>query len=76
MEFQSRGDWYLGCVNENDESVKKQMLAYLIKNQLLKGGEVTFSPNMGSTPKVGAIDGRALVPVNPTQPASAAILEL
>ena len=32
-----------------------------------------FVPNMPSTPKVGATDGRAFVPVIPIQPAFAAI---
>ncbi len=34
-----------------------------------------FVPSMFSTPKVGAMDGRALVPVMPIMPALAAIME-
>ena len=33
-----------------------------------------FVPRQGSTPKVGAMEGRALVPVKPMQPASVAIV--
>jgi hypothetical protein len=58
---------------EVDDRVGTTKFAYLLFSNIQAIGRNALSPNIGSTPKVGAIDGRALVPVSPTQPASAAI---
>ena len=46
------------------------ILGGAIAHQMTKG----FVPIIGSTPNVGAIDGRAFVPVNPIHPCSVAIV--